>query len=61
VGLPHIGCRTQNIENNPMQSSLAVADMRDHEDILTRRANHLQYSIIAQIRETQTNLAPASG
>jgi hypothetical protein len=39
---------TQNIENNPMQSSLAVVGMR-REDILTRRgANHRQYFIIAQ-------------
>jgi hypothetical protein len=44
------GSPTQNIENNPMQSSLAVAGMR-RGDILTRRANHLQYSIIAQKRK----------
>jgi hypothetical protein len=46
----HFACSspTQNIENNPMQSSLAVAGMR-REDILTRRgANHRQYFIIAQ-------------
>jgi hypothetical protein len=42
--------RIQNIENNPMQSRLAVAGMRDPcANILTRRANHLQYSIIAPL------------
>src|SRR5882672_1729229 len=42
----------QNIENNPMQSSMVVAG-RDAlsescENILTRRANQRHYSIIAQ-------------
>jgi hypothetical protein len=38
------GPRTENIENNPMQSSLAVADLRDPATtFLTRPANHLQY------------------
>jgi hypothetical protein len=42
--------RIQNIENNPMQSSLPVAGMRDPcANILTRRANRLQYSIIAPL------------
>jgi hypothetical protein len=44
AGRPHglRGSRTQNIENNPMQSSLAVAGVRDPaKAFLTRRANHL--------------------
>ena len=40
----------QNIENNPMQSSMVVAGMRcferSRENILTRRANQGHYSII---------------
>jgi hypothetical protein len=47
----------QNTENNPMQSSLAVAGHpRSRENILTRRANHLQYSIIAPLQDAH---APA--
>jgi hypothetical protein len=42
----------QNIENNPMQSSMVVAGMDalsyPCENILTRRANQRHYSIIAQ-------------
>jgi hypothetical protein len=42
----------QNIENNPMQSSMAVAGMDalsyPCENILTRRAKQGHYSIIAQ-------------
>jgi hypothetical protein len=42
----------QNIENNPMQSSMVVAGMdalsESYENILTRRANQRHYSIIAQ-------------
>jgi len=42
----------QNIENNPMQSSMAVAGIdalsEFCENILTRRANQRHYSIIAQ-------------
>jgi hypothetical protein len=39
----------QNIENNPMQSSLLVAGhARAVENLLTRRANHLQYSIVSR-------------
>src|SRR6266481_9759162 len=42
----------QNIENNPMQSSMVVAGMdalsESCENILTRRANQRHYSIIAQ-------------
>src|SRR3981189_2568499 len=41
----------QNIENNPMQSSMAVAGMDalsyPCENILTRRANQWRYAIIA--------------
>jgi hypothetical protein len=43
----------QNIENNPMQSSLGIAGMdafsAPRENILTRRANHRHYCIITQI------------
>jgi hypothetical protein len=42
----------QNIENNPMQSSMVVAGMDalsyPCENILTRRANQGHYSTIAQ-------------
>ena len=44
---------TKNIENNPMQSSGALAWMleRSRENILTRRANQGHYSIVAQCVE----------
>jgi hypothetical protein len=42
----------QNIENNPMQSSMVVAGIdasgESCENILTRRANQRHYSTIAQ-------------
>jgi hypothetical protein len=38
--------RTKNIENNPMHSSGMIDTSREY--LLTRRANHLQYCIIAQ-------------
>jgi hypothetical protein len=42
---------SQDIENNPMQSSLAVAGLseRSLENILTHRANRLQQTILAPL------------
>jgi hypothetical protein len=40
----------QNIENNPMQSKkVSLAWMLSPQNILTRQANHLHFSNIAQL------------
>jgi hypothetical protein len=56
----HRGSPTQNIENNPMQSSLAVAGMRDLAKTFDTSGKSPAIFHHRAICKTQTNLAPAS-
>jgi hypothetical protein len=47
------GPLNENIENNPMQSTMVRPFERSRKDILTRRANHRHIFIVAR-----TKLAP---
>ena len=56
----HHRSRTQNIENNPMQSSLAVAGMRDSREN-TCLVGQITCNITHRaIRKTQTHVAPGA-
>jgi hypothetical protein len=49
------GPRNENIENNPMQSSMVRPFERSRKNILTRRANHRHIFIVATIKPAPEN------
>jgi hypothetical protein len=49
------GPLNENIENNPMQSSMVRPFERSRKNILTRRANHWHIFIVARIKPAPEN------
>jgi hypothetical protein len=49
------GLLNENIQNDPMQSSMVRPFERSRKNILTRRANHLHIFIVARIKPAPEN------